>query len=150
MSDPLDFSNKYNTALSKADEAKFLKWAEKNNKLNDVYDYDIRGAWKALQKGQMSADERGHLGDMFKKPNHPTFSDQSIYHGKDNYFGGSWTQNKEGKYTFVPSPTSLWKADELQRYFKEYEPDATLQFPKAKTQEVVDPYYVDPFGFSIQ
>lgn len=147
MTDPLNFSNKYNTVLSKQDEDKFIKWATKNNKLNDVEDYDIRGAWKAMQKGEMSPDERGHLGDLFKKPNHPTFSDQSIYHGVDNYLGGSWASNGQGGYVFKPSPTSLWNPEKLQEYFKKYEPSSILVLPK---QEVISPVYKDPLGFSIQ
>jgi len=47
--DPLDFTGKYNTPLTKKQEEQFLKWATKENKLNDVYDYDLRGAWKALK-----------------------------------------------------------------------------------------------------
>ena len=130
MTDSLDFSSKYNTKLSKKDEAKFLKWAEDNNKLNDVYDYDLRGAWKDMQSGKMTPDERGHLGDLYKKPNHPTFSDQSIYHGVDGYLGGSWADNGQGGYVYKASPTNLWHPEDLQRYFTNYEPNAYLVFPQ--------------------
>lgn len=148
MSDPFDFSNKYNTALSKKDEKAFLSWAEKNNKLNDVYDYDLRGAWKAMQKGEMSPDERGHLGDLYKKPNHPTFSDQSVYHGVDNYFGGSWADNGQGGYVYKASPTSLWSPQDLQKYFQQYEPNSILLFPAQ--EQTVNPMYNDPFGFTVR
>lgn len=150
--DDLDFSSKYNTKLSKADEAKFIAWATENKKLNDVYDYDLRGAWKALQAGEMSPDERGHLGDMFKKPNHPTFSDQSVYHGVDNYLGGSWADNGQGGYVFKAPATSLWKPEELQNYFKQYEPDTYLMLPQAQQQQmpIASPAYQDPFGFTIK
>jgi hypothetical protein len=150
MTDSLDFSSQYNTKLSKTDEAKFQEWAKANNKLNDVYDYDIRGAWKAMQSGKMSPDERGHLGDLYKKPNHPTFSDQSIYHGVDNNIGGSWADNGQGGYVFKASPTSMWKPEQLQQYFKQYEPDALLVLPQIEQQQVVNPAYSDPFGFTIK
>ena len=130
MTDSLDFSSKYNTQLSKKDEAKFLKWAENNNKLNDVYDYDLRGAWKDMQSGKMTPDERGHLGDLYKKPNHPTFSDQSIYHGVDGYQGGSWADNGAGGYVYKASPTNMWNPEDLQRYFTNYEPNSYLVFPQ--------------------
>ena len=148
MSDPLDFSNKYNTPLSKDEEKKFKQWAIKNNKLNDLYDYDLKGAWKALQEGKISPDERGHLSDMFKKPNHPTFSDQSIYHGIDNYFGGSWINDNKGGYIYKASPTSLRKPEELQQYFKKYEPNVLLMFPSMAPP--INPSYSDPFGFTIK
>ena len=149
MTDNLDFSSKYNTKLSKTDEIKFQEWAKANNKLNDVYDYDIRGAWKALQSGKMSPDERGHLGDFYKKPNHPTFSDQSIYHGVDGNVGGSWADNGQGGYVFKVPPTSMWKPEQLQEYFKKYEPDSILMLPQPQTS-VVNPTYSDPFGFTIK
>ena len=78
-----DYSDKFNTVLAPDEEEKYQAWATENHREKDVYDYDLRGAWKELQSGTMSEDERGHLGDKYKKPNHPTFSDQSIYSGQD-------------------------------------------------------------------
>ena len=150
MTDSLDFSSKYNTQLSKADEAKFEAWATANNKINDVYDYDLRGAWKALQSGKMTPDDRGHLGDMFKKPNHPTFSDQSVYHGKDGNVGGSWADNGQGGFVFKASPKSMWNPVELQDYFKQYEPDSILVLPQQQPEVISNPTYSDPMGFTIK
>lgn len=123
--DPMDFSSKYNTKLSGAEESKFQQWAQKSGRAGDTYDYDLRGAWKELQSGKMSEDARGHLGDKYKKPNHPTFSDQSVYHGRDGYKGGSWG-DQGGKYTYTPSENHLWSRDELSKYFSAREPDAIL------------------------
>lgn len=123
--DQYNFSNKYNTRLSLKEEAMYQAWAAKNNRQNDTYDYDLRGAWKEMSSGKMKEDERGHLGDKYKKPNHPTFSDESVYHGVDGYVGGKW--GKQGdKYTYTPSDNHVWSDKDLQRYFNEREKDAYL------------------------
>jgi hypothetical protein len=124
--DPFDYSDKYNTKLSPKEEQKFQAWAEKNNRAGDSYDYDIRGAWKELQSGTMKEADNGHLGDKYKKPNHPTFSDQSIHSGKEGIKGGTWGKDKEGKDTFTPSPNHMWGKDELQRYFSDREQGVVL------------------------
>lgn len=122
--DPRDFSSKYNTALAPQEEKQFQEWATKNNRLRDTYDYDMRGAWKdgASQGGN------GHFSDKFKKPNHPTFSDQSQYNGVDGYQGGKWGQ-ADGRDTFAPSESNLKNMSqaELERYFAKVEPNAMLQ-----------------------
>ena len=139
--DDLDFTDKYNTKLTPKQEESFLKWAEKNNKLEDAYDYDIRGFWKNKEKFA----ENGHGSDKFKKPNHPTFSDQSIYHGIDGYKGGKWLEDKNG-VAFIPSPTSMWDAPMLRNYFNKYEPDVTLVVPQIPDNM----FYKDPFGNTIK
>jgi hypothetical protein len=127
QTDPYDYSARYNTQLQPADEAKFQAWASSNDKLRDLYDYDIRGFW---QSGGGALDPRGHATDQFKKPNHPTFSDQSQYHGPDTP-GGVW-----GQGTFTPSAhnLSMMSAPALQRYFSEREPDYRLVLPTQQDQ----------------
>ena len=122
-----DFSGQYNTILSPEDEAAFLQWAKANNKLNDLYDYDLRGFWKA--GSQRAAN--GHGSDLFKKPNHPTFSDQSQYADPDKLPGGKWANDAQGRMTFYPSSVNLknMTTDELRGYFKEREPDVILSIP---------------------
>ncbi len=121
--DPNDFSDRYNTKLTPEEEAEFQKW----ERARDVYDYDARGAWKELQAGTMSEDARGHLGDKYKKPNHPTFSDQSIYHGADGYYGGHWEQDKDGNTTaFVPGIANMLSPSALRGYFLRAEPGIKL------------------------
>ena len=116
----------YNTALAPHEEAMFQAWAEHAGRLNDLHDYDLRGAWKTSAKEAMN----GHLPDTYKKPNHPTFSEESIYHGRDGAMGGKWVQ-KGSRWIFQASPFNLQNtpADMLQLYFKEVEPDATLILP---------------------
>lgn len=123
--DPYDFSDRYNTKLSHEEEAQFQKWAKMEGREKDVYDYDIRGAWKELKTGKMSEDERGHLGDKYKKPNHPTFSDQSKYNGMDGYSGGTWSE-KNGKTVYRVSKSNTMSKDQLKRYFERVEPDVIL------------------------
>lgn len=71
--------------------------------MRDAYDYDIHGAY--LQG--LRADGRGHMADTFKKPNHPTFSTQSQYHGVDGNAGGIWSTNPNGTSNFNPGPTNM-------------------------------------------
>lgn len=122
--DERDYSDKHNTKLSDDDEAKYQKWAKANKREKDTYDYDMRGAWK--ENGGKQSDN-GHFPDTYKKPNHPTFSDESIYHGKDGNEGGKWGE-KDGKTTFKPGKTNKQhrSPEELQEYFNEREPDAQL------------------------
>jgi hypothetical protein len=116
--DPLDYSDRYNTKLSDADEQAYQKWAKQNGRENDTYDYDMRGAWLAGAK----AGDNGHFPDTYKKPNHPTFSTESIYNGNGNY-GGSWGDN-----SFTPGTTNLMlhSVPELQDYFQRVEPGSSL------------------------
>lgn len=75
----------YNTPLNLSNELRFQ--IAKTNSLfkNDSgYNYDLRGYW--LDKGNLNPeDERGHIGDTYKKPNHPTFSTYSKYYTGQPY-----------------------------------------------------------------
>ena len=136
-----DLTNKYNTKLSKEDEAKFQQWAADNNRLGDLTNYDMRGWWKqnAAQDAAAQGDARGHFTDEFKKPNHPTFSDESMYHGVDGNKGGTWG-TKDGKDTFTPSKTNLdnMSAQDMKDYFATVEPDAQLMLPQTRSQKWYD------------
>ena len=119
-----DFSDRFNTKLSDEDEEAFQAWAKENHREKDVYDYDLRGAWKELQSGSMSEDQRGHLGDKYKKPNHPTFSSESIYSNGD---GGRWSVDASGANVFTPGrKLSEAEADYLREYFARVEPGVVL------------------------
>lgn len=127
VSDPLDFSDRYNTQLSPAEEAIFRQWAEQHNRLGDVRDYDLRGAFKA----NAEEAQNGHLPDTFKKPNHPTFSVESIYNGVDGAQGGQWeeTPSKRWRYKASPYVVKMHPPDLLQQYFQHVEPDVELVLP---------------------
>jgi len=84
----------YNTDLGD-DEPNFQTWKAANAPSDTGADYDLRGAYKA---GETKDSASGHWHDRFKKPNHPTFSDQSQYAtGDQRARAGHW----EGD-TFVP------------------------------------------------
>lgn len=142
-----DYSDKFNTVLSPDEEEKYQVWATENHREKDVYDYDLRGAWKELQSGTMSEDERGHLGDKYKKPNHPTFSDQSIYSGQDGVTGGVWSRNAEGKDVYTPGrKLSSVEADRLRRYFLRNEPGVVLDLKDKVFDERPLPGVNTPLG----
>lgn len=67
-------------------------------------DYDFRAA---VQAGE-TPDASGHWTDKFKKPNHPTFSDESIYAGSGN--PGHWNGNQ-----FIP-PSSAGLPDHSDQW----------------------------------
>lgn len=79
------FDKDFNTTLTPKDELVFKGWKAKFAPQDSGADYDLRGAFKA---GLTPDPQSGHWPDTFKKPNHPTFSDQSQYakFGKP----GSW------------------------------------------------------------
>lgn len=133
------YRERFNTELSPEEEFKFHDWADQvgnaqgRNVLDDLEDYDLRGAWK---EGAQAAGN-GHLPDTYKKPNHPTFSDESKYHGAEapdgsKYEGGHWDE-MDGKTTYTPSRRMLEKShpvDWLRGYMNEREPDVQLVLPK--------------------
>lgn len=127
--DPLDFTSRYNTPIPPDKLHAFNDWVVKKaaatgrNPLNDKYDYDVNGYFLSGE----GSDARGHGSDEFKKPNHPTFSNESIYHGRDGYQGGSW-----GNGTYTPSQTNInfHGLPALSHYFQTVEPDTKLLPPK--------------------
>ncbi len=81
----------YNTILSSEEETKFQSWKAQNAPKDSGEDYDLRGAYKeGLKKDQ----ESQHWSDKFKKPNHPTFSDQSQYAEDEPEKAGRWEGDK--------------------------------------------------------
>jgi hypothetical protein len=99
---------------------------------DENYDYDM-DAWRRANPGvQMGPGQ--HYPDTYKKPNHPTFSDQSMYHGQGGAEGGHWTSNPDGTWAFTPGRTNLenFSADQLRDYFQRVEPGNTLNLPQPR------------------
>lgn len=96
-------------------------------------DYDMKGYYLD-NPGTNPNAEGQHYPDTYKKPWHPTFSDESMYHGVAGNQGGSWGTDADGKDTFTPGPTNihLHGVLGLLDYFDKTEPNATLLMPKAK------------------
>jgi hypothetical protein len=85
----------YDTKLKPIEEFKFKEWKKTYAPSDSGEDYDLRGAYKA---GLTPDPTTGHWPDEYKKPNHPTFSDQSKYAvGEDAKKAGHWEGEK-----FVP------------------------------------------------
>jgi len=122
----------FDTQLSQENEQRFKSWLAVESKRRgrdmnrDLFDYDLRGYW--LNGGHRDTTGRGHMPDKYKKPNHPTFSNESIYHDGVNYIGGSWS----GDSAFVPGATNLQVhgAANLQKYFNRVEPGVKLILPR--------------------
>lgn len=131
----MDFSNLYNTQLDPIQELAYQKWVKEQSAQQgrdigkDVQDYDLRGFFKNKE----SLSSNGHGADTYKKPNHPTFSDQSIYNGVNGMQGGNWS-NINGVNTFKTSPinTIMYSPEQLQNYFDKVEPDSSIRFQNLK------------------
>lgn len=81
-------NHQYNTPLGFGDELAFRRWVQQNNVPFDpeagVTDYDMRGFWQGLQKGDPHArsavnqnDQQIHYSDYWKTPYHQSFSAES-------------------------------------------------------------------------
>lgn len=140
-SGPPDMTQRYNTPLTPAEELAYQNWAQIQSAVQgrdinrDLFDYDMRGAFKS---GAMQS-ENGHYPDTFKKPNHPSFSDQSQYHGADGNAGGSW-QQMGGRWVFTPGPTNLQLhgPEGLQNYFQRSDSNVWLNLPRAQPMSMLD------------
>jgi len=85
--------NRFNTNLTLGEKKRFKSWTKEQGNLWDKGAYDVQGFWKeTIDKGIDVRDEGGHGPDTYKKPNHPTFSNQSQYAGKQNNPGGTWVE----------------------------------------------------------
>lgn len=127
--DPADQTANYNTPLSPQEEARFQAWVKASGRERDLYDYDLRGAWKKNTK----AATNGHLPDTWKKPNHPTFSRESIYSGP-YATGGEWAPLPNNQWQFNATDDNLRyrSPQELQQYFKQVEPGNLLNIPQKR------------------
>ena len=132
MADRLGFdryliSSKYDTKLEPAMEKQYQEWLTTlPENQRSTKDYDLRGYFLAGMMGdpEIQLYNRGkdqHFIDRYKKPNHPTFSDLSMYHNQDGFVGGHWTDLGNGKWTFEAGPTNTYSKSELAKYMAEAE-----------------------------
>lgn len=130
------FRTNFNTELSPEDTFKYHVWLDDEGSRRgkdmreEANDYDMQGAWKdgAGQSGN------GHYPDTYKKPNHPTFSDQSKYHDtEDTIHGGKWEGGHWGEGEYTPSQKMLdttHPVEWLKSYMRTTEPDQKLVLPE--------------------
>lgn len=87
----------FETKLTPDEETNFQAWKTKYAPNDSGADYDLRGAFKA---GLTPDAATGHWPDTFKKPNHPTFSNESQYAKDMPDKAGHWEGDK-----FIPPST---------------------------------------------
>ena len=127
----VNLSGLFNTKLSPSEEAAFR--LQPMNRQNDSWDYDPRAAFE--NGGFASFANNGHGGDYGKKPNHPTFSEESKY-SNQLHQGGRWSGD-----SFIPSAAMYQDGQRMQQLL-EY-----LKGPAENGQVMmVSPYIAKPKG----
>ena len=89
----------FDTELSGKEESIYQKYKQSLGEQGTEHDYDLRGYWKKYGQFEQPHELGAHFTDEFKKPNHPTFSTGSIYHGSQNENG---TVNIGGEWLVTP------------------------------------------------
>ena len=122
------YERNFNTPLDSRKRAAYLVWLANNGRSQDTQDYDVSGYFN-----KYGGSNDAHLTDEFKKPNHPSFGDESVYSGTPNeftgnrYIGGKWT---DGQY--APSVEMLKTTHDprvMLRYFQRNEPGVRVRMP---------------------
>ena len=125
----------YQTPLNSIERAGFEAWRSQLPRYQQgTSDYDLQGYYKDARNG---TDPRAtlvlgpygaHFNDYKKLPFHPTFSNQSMYHGVDGWKGGSWVplNQKETQWAFNVGDTNRmpiggFRRGGLLNYFHENE-----------------------------
>lgn len=83
-------NGQYDTVLTPAEEQQFQAWKQRYAPNDSGADYDLRGAFKA----GITPSSNGHWPDTFKKPNHPTFSNESKYASGAPDRAGRWVRDR--------------------------------------------------------
>lgn len=128
-------SQDYSRKLDPISQAFYQMWLEEQGRARgrdlsrDTEDYDLQGYWQ--DEGWYTPSGGGHGPDTYKKPNHPTFSDESIYNMTPNVrgglnLGGSWGQ--DDSFTAGPTNRENWTLEDLLRYFDQVEPGTKLRY----------------------
>lgn len=128
----------FETKIAPDQEPAFQTWKAANAPKDSGADYDLHGAFEA---GVKPDSVTGHWPDTFKKPNHPTFSDQSQYaeYGKP----GSWDGD-----TYIPAGGAKPPAE--GRSYLSASAVAGLQTLGGATARVVADTYNILFGLSAE
>jgi len=99
---------------------------------NDTSSYSLKEAYDNLPYETMKkfAESSAHLPDTYKKPSHPTFSDESKY-SNDKIKGGHWSY-EDGVEVFTPSPYNIQQiggVDKYKKWIQDNEPNVKLNIP---------------------
>lgn len=163
-----EIHNAYNTFA----EGGYIDWIDKVKQWkpgidkdidaeSPTYDYygffleDPERAWKMLK-----GDPEAHFIDKYKMPNHPTFSDESIYSTPETP-GGHWHENYggSGRWVFEHSDYTRQHLDDTRKYLENsgegYLDGMNVVFPKRynkfdgksmPSNQMTRRIYVDPKG----
>ena len=105
-------------------EALAKRWGISRKELEQG-DYDYRAYYNSdpsAAESHLQGDPNAHFPDTYKRPTHPTFSEESIYSGRNgNVVGGKWKENPEDtqRWTYQLSPgqvKSNWDVDKTIDY----------------------------------
>lgn len=89
------------TKLNKTQEKAYQQWRSKLPKaLQYEGDYDLRGLYKSNPNAQPSLDL--HFPDTYKLPNHPTFSNESIYFNNRNKNKAGYWMETDSSFNYIP------------------------------------------------
>ncbi len=104
-------------------------------------DYDLRGAFAAGQ----GRGGNGHMTDQFKKPNHPTFSNESQYaEGENAKYAGHWGPGEEN---YIPGQERYSDTiQERQLGGSQMPPDWLSQYMDAQQAGEPENVYTGPTG----
>ena len=110
---------------------------QKRDVSQDEQDYDLQSYYNSLKAnpgtpGKFDPNANSaHLTDAFKKPNHPTFSKDSMYSIPGIQEGGEWNQDYS---EYTPSDVNMKNMGlkNLEDYFEEVEPGKKLNLPKGE------------------
>lgn len=135
--DPLGLrTTAYSTSLTPREERNFQTWkSQLPENLRNEGDYDLKGLYK--KNPNIKPSSNLHFEDTYKKPNHITFSEESIYNNPDKGIkGGKWAK-ENGQDVFYASDINIKNAggvDKLQDYFKRNEPNVKLILPTKESK----------------
>jgi hypothetical protein len=122
------------TALGVDQENAFQDWLKRQRNAaggpvaNDLPVYDVRGLYLSLGGKDVPP---GHGPDTYKRPTHPTFSDESIYHGVGTHEGGHWSEDGTKFYASPWNVQNMGGPAALQGYFHKFESGVELVLPSA-------------------
>lgn len=104
----------YDTQLSPEQEQAYQAWKQQNAPRDSGADYDLRGAFQAGVRpaGPEAGADAGHFPDTFKKPGHPTFSNQSQYAPARPDLAGFW-QGENYIPPVAPSGAEMFRGGQL-------------------------------------
>jgi hypothetical protein len=111
-----------------------------NPDFNDTSNYNLRQAYKSLPYKTLDSwrndPEHHHLPDTYKLPNHPTFSDESIYFNpKTRSQAGHWAET-DSSWTYEPYDTTVKKRIIEKKFDMGGSLPGSVGFTYARTKDI--------------